>query len=101
MKYNQKVHGVVTWFNIVFGNLPNEVRFSTGPFADYTHWKQTVFYLNGHYNMKKGDVLKGSIACRKSKDNFRACDIKVSYHECPREKNFETFNKQVVQYKLR
>jgi hypothetical protein len=28
----------------------------------------------------KGDVLHGSIACRKSLKNFRELDIKISYH---------------------
>jgi hypothetical protein len=28
----------------------------------------------------EGEVLKGSIAVRKSKTNFRELDIKISYH---------------------
>jgi len=31
-------------------------------------------------NVAAGDVLKGSIAVRKSKSNFRELDVKISYH---------------------
>lgn len=72
MKRDDAIHGVVTWFDIIFGGMKNEVRFSTGPFSEYTHWKQTVFYFDGAYDVSTGDVLEGSIACRKSKDNYRA-----------------------------
>jgi len=101
MLRDDRIHGIVTWFDITFGNLPNEVRFSTGPYEEYTHWKQTVFYFHGHYDVCEGDVLKGSIACRKSTENFRACDIKISYHMCPQAKSFNEVDNQVVQYKLR
>jgi type I protein arginine methyltransferase len=110
MKRDDNIHGIVTWFNIVFSNLPHEVRFSTGPYGEYTHWKQTVFYFHGKYKVNTGDVLKGSIACRKSKDNFRACDIKISYHLHPKSADSDTADKevlsttahsQIIQYKLR
>jgi len=53
---------------------------STSPFKKATHWKQTVLYLEHDLKVKKGDVLSGSIAVRKSTTNFRELDIKVSYH---------------------
>lgn len=45
---DDKVHGVCTWFDIEFGgvNVKDIVRFSTSPFAEYTHWKQTMFYFD-------------------------------------------------------
>jgi len=101
MMNDDTIHGIVTWFDIVFSNLPREVKFSTGPYEEYTHWKQCVFYFNGSYSLKRGDKLKGSIASRKSKENFRACDIKISYHVCPKSKNYEEIDSQVIQYKLR
>ena len=101
IKREDSIHGIVTWFDIVFGNMKNEVRFSTGPFSEYTHWKQTVFYFDGSYDVCKGDVLKGSIACKKSKDNFRACDIKISYHYVPPADVDVEPHSQIVQYKLR
>lgn len=46
---NEKAHGVVTWFDIEFGHMPNKVRFSTAPNAHYTHWKTVVFYFDGEF----------------------------------------------------
>ena len=66
MKHEDAIHGIVTWFDIVFGGMKNEVRFSTGPFSEYTHWKQTVFYFDGSYDVGLGDILEGSIACKSS-----------------------------------
>lgn len=100
-KRDDAIHGIVTWFDIVFGGMKNEIRFSTGPFAEYTHWKQTVFYFDGSYDVGKGDELKGSIACRKSDENPRACDIKVSYHYVPPADCGVKGHSQTVQYKLR
>jgi len=45
-----------------------------------THWKQVVFYTNEDVYVDKGEVLKGSIAVRKSHTNFRELDIKLSFH---------------------
>ena len=39
------VHAIVAWFDIGFEACHKPVRFSTGPHAKYTHWKQTVFYI--------------------------------------------------------
>jgi len=39
------VHAIVAWFDIAFEACHKPVRFSTGPHAKYTHWKQTVFYI--------------------------------------------------------
>lgn len=39
------IHALVAWFDIGFDACHKPVRFSTGPHAKYTHWKQTVFYL--------------------------------------------------------
>jgi len=56
------------------------VTLSTSPFSEYTHWKQSVFYLDQNLIVRPGDKLHGSIAVRKSKTNFRELDIKISYH---------------------
>lgn len=39
------IHAIVAWFDIGFEACHKPVRFSTGPQARYTHWKQTVFYI--------------------------------------------------------
>lgn len=92
------VHGVVTWFDIEFGNLPNIVRFSTSPRSPYTHWKTVVFYIDGAHEGRQGDKIEGSIAVRKSKSNFRELDIKMSFHFHSYERELSS---QVKQFKLR
>jgi protein arginine N-methyltransferase 1 len=75
-----KVHGLVGWWDSEFSELKNPVMLSTSPYNKRTHWKQTVFYSQWDMEVFKGDVLHGSIACRKSLKNFRELDIKISYH---------------------
>ena len=75
-----RVHGLVAWFDTHFSDLENPVTLSTSPYKKYTHWKQVVFYMDHDLDVEKGDTLKGSIAVRKSKTNFRELDIKISYH---------------------
>lgn len=78
--YNEKVHGIVAWWDSDFSRLQNPVTLSTSPYAKSTHWKQTVFYLEHDIETKKGDTIYGSIANRKALVNFRELDIKISYH---------------------
>ena len=40
---------LVTFFQIEFSKCHQRVGFSTAPEAPYTHWKQTVFYLEVQY----------------------------------------------------
>lgn len=76
---NDTLSGIIGWFDCVFSNLTNEVVLSTSPYSKYTHWKQTTFYTEKDISVSRGDVLKGSIAVRKSKTNFRELDVKISY----------------------
>lgn len=41
---NDFVHAFIAWFDIEFSKCHKPIKFSTGPHAKYTHWKQTVFY---------------------------------------------------------
>jgi len=80
MNYTDNVHALVTWFDCCFSDLERPAVLSTSPFKNYTHWKQSVFYLDLPINARKGDVLYGSFCARQDKDNFRELNIKVSYH---------------------
>ena len=75
------INGLVCWFDIEFpapsGKPP--VRFSTGPHAPYTHWKQTVLYLQDDLECEPGDVLQGELSCGPNADNRRDLDIRVKY----------------------
>jgi protein arginine N-methyltransferase 1 len=92
---NDTVHGLMAWFDIYFDKLPNKVEFSTSPYGKHTHWKQVVFYTDYDIFVEKGkveinlffilgEVLKGSLAVRKSQHNFRELDIKMSFHHAGR-----------------
>jgi protein arginine N-methyltransferase 1 len=94
---NDNFSGLLAWFDVYFDKLPNKVELSTSPYNTRTHWKQIVFYTEQDYKISKGDILKGSFACRKSTTNFRELDIKISYHL----KGFFTNNDFYQLYKLR
>ena len=47
------MQALVTFFNIEFSMCHKRVGFSTAPEAPYTHWKQTVFYLEDYVTCKK------------------------------------------------
>ena len=49
-KRSDYCHALVSWFDIEFSHCHKPVRFSTGPGARYTHWKQTFFYLEVRRN---------------------------------------------------
>ena len=64
MQYTDNVHALVTWFDTSFSDLRNPVVLTTSPMKKYTHWKQSVFYLEKPLAVRKGDTLYGSLACR-------------------------------------
>ena len=39
MKYTDRVHGLVAWFDTPFSDLQRPVMLSTSPYKKYTHWK--------------------------------------------------------------
>ncbi|KAH3678329.1 hypothetical protein WICMUC_001562 [Wickerhamomyces mucosus] len=76
------IHGLVSWFDIWFpynGDKKNEVYFSTGPHAHYTHWKQTVFYLDNVIDIRKGETIKLTLDSKPNKENPRDLDVKITY----------------------
>ena len=53
IRRNDYVQALVTFFNIEFTHCHKRVGFSTAPEAPYTHWKQTVFYLEEYLTCVK------------------------------------------------
>ena len=39
MLYNDRVHGLIAWFDTPFSNLTRPINLSTSPYKKYTHWK--------------------------------------------------------------
>jgi hypothetical protein len=54
-----KIDFLAVWFDVLFDSgLQNKVEFSTGPYAKLdTHWKQTMFHIDGEYYLEIGDSL--------------------------------------------
>merc|ERR1711862_182223 len=69
------VHAFVAYFECAFTGVQQPLGFSTSPFSKYTHWKQTVFYLNEPIHMVEGEELIGRISCKPNMNNVRDLDI--------------------------
>ena len=76
-----KVDALVAWFDVLFCDLERPAVLTTSPKKKLTHWRQTVFYLKDPLEVKKGDKLSGSIACRKDRISFRKLNVKISFHK--------------------
>lgn len=68
-------HAIVAYFTVEFSKSHKKLRFSTGPRANYTHWKQTVFYLDDPLTASQGEVITGSINVKRNEKNPRDIDI--------------------------
>jgi protein arginine N-methyltransferase 1 len=77
------VHAIISWFDIEFSKCHKPIRFSTGPHAKYTHWKQTVFYLQDELLIKNGESINGTLTSIPNKRNPRDLDIAISYDFFP------------------
>merc|ERR1712038_2023661 len=77
MKRNDYVQALVTFFNIEFSMCHKRVGFSTAPEAPYTHWKQTVFYLEDYVTCKKGEELRGNFCMKPNERNKRDLDFEI------------------------
>lgn len=76
---NDYVHAFISWFDVEFTACHKPLKFSTGPHAKYTHWKQTVFYITDYLIVNKGEVIQGQISSRPNQKNRRDLDVKVEY----------------------
>ncbi|PSN37657.1 Protein arginine N-methyltransferase 3 [Blattella germanica] len=69
--------GLVGYFDIFF-DLPHPISFSTSPFSQPTHWKQTLFLLEEPVAVKKDDVLSGKITCQRNHKDVRSLIVTIS-----------------------
>lgn len=49
------------------------------PDAPYTHWKQTVFYLEDYLTVRRGEEITGSIAMKPNEKNIVSI-VKANVH---------------------
>jgi len=76
---NDFVHALIAWFDIEFSSGHKAVKFSTGPHTKYTHWKQTVFYLQHVLAVADGEFVAGVLESKPNVKNPRDLDIRVTY----------------------
>ena len=73
------IHAVIAWFDIDFTACHVPIKFSTGPHARYTHWKQSVFYLRDVLTVEQGEVVSGVLTSQRNAKKPRDLDIELSY----------------------
>ncbi|ESN93493.1 hypothetical protein HELRODRAFT_157853 [Helobdella robusta] len=76
------VQAFVTYFNIDFTCCHKPTGFSTAPGARYTHWKQTVFYIDDYLTVKSNEEIVGVFHIKPNTRNNRDLDfvLDVSFH---------------------
>ncbi|KAJ1374167.1 Protein arginine N-methyltransferase 1 [Parelaphostrongylus tenuis] len=74
---NDYVQALVTFFTVEFSKCHKRTGFSTGPDVQYTHWKQTVFYLMDALTVKKGEEINGSFSVTPNARNERDLDFEI------------------------
>lgn len=77
IRRNDYIQALVTFFNIEFTKCHKRTGFSTAPEAPYTHWKQTVFYLDDYLTVKKGEELVGIFSMKPNAKNTRDLDFMI------------------------
>jgi protein arginine N-methyltransferase 1 len=73
------IHALVAWFDIDFTACHKPIRFSTGPHTKYTHWKQTVFYLQEVLTVQQDEEVSCRLVVKPNEKNRRDLDITVDY----------------------
>jgi len=76
---NDFIHALIAWFDIEFTSGHKVVKFSTGPHTKYTHWKQTVFYLQHVLAVNEREYISGVLESKPNVKNPRDLDIKITY----------------------
>jgi protein arginine N-methyltransferase 1 len=78
MRRDDYVHAFVCFFTVEFSKTHKRIGFSTGPEEHYTHWKQTVFYLQEPLTANKGERVKGVFTMAANDRNERDLDITIA-----------------------
>ena len=86
---NDYIHGLVAYFECAFTQVHKPIGFSTAPFCAYTHWKQTIFYLEDNLVICEGEEVSGEISCKPNKKNPRDLDIGLSLGFAGKHEKFE------------
>lgn len=55
---------------------------SLGPYARYTHWKQTVFYLEDYLTVKANEEVSGKFVCNPNQSNHVSLRARTNMGTC-------------------
>ncbi|XP_026464868.1 protein arginine N-methyltransferase 1 [Ctenocephalides felis] len=67
---------LIGYFDTFF-ELEVPVEFSTGPYTEPTHWKQTIFYLKNPIEVKADQLVTGTFSCKRDTKNVRGLLIHI------------------------
>ncbi|XP_011702607.1 PREDICTED: protein arginine N-methyltransferase 3 isoform X2 [Wasmannia auropunctata] len=76
VKKTGSLTAIIGYFDIFF-DLENPVHFSTGPYSTPTHWKQTVFSLSEPISITEGEVINGTLVCRRHCKDIRGLMVVI------------------------
>ncbi|KAI3403208.1 HMT1 [Candida oxycetoniae] len=97
---NELCHAYIFYWDAIFPGK-EKVVLATGPMNQYTHWKQTVFYMDQVLDLKTGDKIQGKIIAKPSAINPRDYDINISWDLQTISKDINREQKGQYQYYLR
>lgn len=75
---NDYLTAFVVYFSVEFSRCHTWTGFYTGPNDAYTHWKQTVFYLDRPLKIKKNEACDGTFHCHPGSKNKRDLDFQIT-----------------------
>ena len=67
------------YFDTGFTQCKPPIWFSTSPRAQYTHWRQSVFYLPDALVVSKDELVTGSLSIKPNAKNHRDMDFVLTY----------------------
>eukprot|EP01100_Stratorugosa_tubuloviscum_P000627 TRINITY_DN1135_c3_g1_i1.p1 TRINITY_DN1135_c3_g1~~TRINITY_DN1135_c3_g1_i1.p1 ORF type:complete len:360 (-),score=132.56 TRINITY_DN1135_c3_g1_i1:95-1174(-) len=95
VKRNDFPYAFLAYFDIEFNYGKKVIRFSTSPRANYTHWKQTIFYLNSYLIASIDEEITGNLQCKPNAKNPRDLDIIINYKHVGK---FQTTEEQQIYF---
>jgi protein arginine N-methyltransferase 1 len=79
-KKNDYIDALVAFFTVEFTKCHKRTGITTSPEARYTHWKQTVFYVEDCLTVKLGEQLTGLFAVSPNTRNKRDLDFNITFN---------------------
>lgn len=79
MQRDDTAHSLVTWFTAEFTKCQTPHIINTAPGSPYTHWEQTVFYMDNCILVKTDERLTGTFGVKRHSRYFRNVDFQINF----------------------